>query len=226
MFFIGLICAGLIALFWHHMPWNVERARLVAEKYLKETYTEEMLFRYGEAWMEPQVYAFRYQSKNYPNVWFTVEVSSDFMLCSDDYYAQYFKKAWAGTFDEPVRLLWGDSAKVSVVLDRLVASGLKTSFPELNEQTKLNEVPVKYTISIKILHKLNDKYEEAQKIFSMIQYIQNEGYNPHEIFLRYTDDDDHYELLLFNTSHWPDWNNLTDVSQIITYIDENLHTSI
>jgi hypothetical protein len=42
-----LICAGVLAvlvtLYWYSMPWNVLRARNVAETYAAENYTGEMV---------------------------------------------------------------------------------------------------------------------------------------------------------------------------------------
>lgn len=216
---LALLVVVLLFIFYANISKII--AKLIAVKYLKSTYTEQMkpvAVRYS--FIDPSMYHVYFTSKNNPELSFEVLVMTDFSLARssgdfspDDYLLEYFKFHFVKEIQSIIDDLGKEEIEARIVFSHQPLYAFKVS-EALKEDMPYEEMEsyIDYELWFRV-NKIwtdTDKYEEACMMLELISSIQASGYSPEEITFSYpTVNKGERRFFTFS-----EWDNISDISQI------------
>lgn len=172
-----LVIAAIMWAFMPFMPWRKAQARTLAEEYLKERYSETMIYEGMRlSSTDPMLYRIAFHSSLLPQFSFTVLVEPQKMQLArnpDNYLEQLFCYRLNQKYDSAVKELWGEEAELYVSPQDPIASFQDTS--HFNGKISLSEMSrtIDYCIFIRtsVNWPIENKGNEAKKIYELVSAI-------------------------------------------------------
>ncbi|MDD2565180.1 MAG: hypothetical protein PHU27_13285 [Salinivirgaceae bacterium] len=171
-----------------------------AQEYLDQKYEQEMLYKkIRYSWVDPGLYHVTFFPANNQDLFFEVKVWPQVLDFSkgttdydgyvgDNYISRIFCVKTAEKIRSEVKMIWDEDVDIYVTLNTNNVYP-RRGVEEPNEQMTAEEMEPLYNYEVFIVTNrlLNDesKFEEAKRIFDMIQYVQISQYNPREILFLY-----------------------------------------
>lgn len=226
-----IIVALIISGFVIYRNQQNKKAVTVAEEYLSEKYTANMIYSHVRySWIDPSLYRVTFYPENNRDLNFEVYVQPDFTILegetdngtyhsADNYYLNYFEQTFEKNFQPIVSRYWKNS---SLHCTNITSGLYAFPFPkELNDSLSLPEMEVlvkDYFISVntRTALDLQNVNCEAEKVYNFLQQIR-EVYSPQ--YIRFNYNSVEIRLELENTGY-----NLTtqDIEQLmLTLVEDN-----
>lgn len=221
---LALLVVVLLFIFYANISKII--AKIIAVKYLKSTYTEQMkpvAVRYSL--IDPSMYHVYFTSKNNPKLSFEVLVMTDFTLARssgdfspDDYLLEYFKFHFVKDIQSIIDDLGKEEIKARIMFPHQPLYSFEV--PEtLKENMPYEEMEpyIDYELwfDVNKIWKDGDKQAEACMMLEVISCIQASEYSPEEITFSYlTVNKGKYKFFIFS-----EWEDISDVSQIYEILD-------
>lgn len=185
-----------LALMWAFMPfmpWRKAQARTLAEEYLKERYSETMIYEGMRlSSTDPMLYRIAFHSSSFPQFSFTVLVEPQKMQLTknpDNYFEQLFSYLLNQKYDSAVKELWSEKAELHVSPQDPIASFQDTS--HFNGKVSLSEMSrtIDYCIFIRTAMNwpIENKDNEAKKIYELVSSVIEDGISVDSVSAVYLD---------------------------------------
>ena len=210
-----LIVVTLVALFLFRWFYRENRAVKMAKEYLKEKYSQPMIYK-GVRFsvVDTSVYHVYFSPSDNREIIFEVIIQADLSIAStrqdnhkivpqsaDNYYIQFFKNALMKYLSSDVRKVFGENADINVV----TSSGSYGYYiPEgLNDKLSLDEMENiydKYRIYI-LIDEIYPDEEALRKLseetWEFICMLKEKDYIPVEFGVQYLDESGNMEHIRF-----------------------------
>lgn len=219
---ILIILAGLVVWrFWpffrKHLPSVKHKAIQRACEYLRNKYSQNMIFQkiYGNFF--EYNYSACFVPENNPDLQFIVYVSVDATSCSDDYYKKSFEWEMNKCFLPDVKEIWGVDASLYTFIN---IKNIESSIPGLTERTHVDEIKQyiadRYSFSVRTNKAwLNDEANtNAQDILRFFQIVKQKGNRPSTIQIHYPEYNPKEQKRGMSLS-FDDWEEIQTVEQIL-----------
>ena len=206
----------------------------VAQKYLSQTYTQEMQYlRVGYNFIvDSFIHRVYFFPMNNPDLVFVVGVSTmlevqephiydGYAILPDNYYTRHFEMLLEDYFEEDIAQIWGHNARIGFFASQSYpfSSKISNGFDIQLPLEKMEPLFSDYHLFVYINqnYKNISRDDEAQKIFGFIENVRNSGYTPKRITFRYLPvtsiNSDDLVVVVFDD--WDDWMEIKTVNQVL-----------
>lgn len=205
------------------LPENKQRARETAEAYLDEKYEQEMIFKYLEVHFETRCYLICFTPADDTELTFFLSVSMWNDIWSENYIDRMMMTGLKNEFTPKMQAIWEENAELyyGIVDGKVNLDFDKDILPDVNKGARFDELEQYYNYGLIVeLQAANEESEEeeARRILTYIQWVQDSGRHPAFICVEDADADEGY--VIPDRVFFHDWETIDTIEQVVAEMNE------
>ncbi len=200
-----LLVVGIFVFFQDYLPWNKDKAKQMAEKYLQKVYVKKEMefvdiYVRGPAWESSYQYWVIFRDKENPEIKFHVDIPDITVdRCFDDYLDCFFLYECQKTLQPQIVEILGDNTKIDIFIERSYLSKFFDSpIEDFNVKEIDDETPYRMYIRYKPI--AQDITLTKEKMWETVKLIQSSVYTPDKII--FEDESGQMEDITLNEDEW------------------------